>query len=121
LTNEERPFGGRPPTARDYDAQVEALAQRMIDLINSAEPEQRQTLREYAVDVLKAGTEIVEPSSAKPAAGASSSAGNPLGIALLLGMAALPMMLLFLPVGLTLLAIALVLGVWGLVSMAVRR
>jgi hypothetical protein len=99
---------------------VEGLAQRMIDVINSAEPEQRQILREYAVDMLKAGTEIVEPARGRAASGAESS-GNPLGIALLLGMAALPMMLLFLPVGLTLLALAVVLGLWGVVLMAVRR
>jgi hypothetical protein len=120
LTEEERTVGEVPGAARDHDAKIEGLAQRMIDAINSAEPEQRQILREYAVDMLKAGTEIVEPAARKPGGGAESS-GNPLGIALLLGMASLPMMLLFLPVGLTLLALALVLGLWGVVSMAVRR
>ena len=40
---------------------------------------------------------------------------------LLLGMFALPMMLLFFPVGLVLLAVALVLSLWGLVAMAVGR
>jgi hypothetical protein len=120
LTEEERTVGEAPEVAHDHDAQVETLAQSMIDVINSAEPAQRQILREYAVDMLKAGTEIVEPASVRARQGTESS-GNPLGIALLLGMAALPMMLLFLPVGLTLLALALVLGVWGVVSMAVRR
>jgi len=120
MQEEERTVGVAPSATRDHDAQVEGLARRMIDVINSADPEQRQTLREYAVDMLKAGTEVTEQAPRRAPSGTDSS-GNPLGIALLLGMAGLPMSLLFLPVGLTLLALATVLGLWGVVSMSVRR
>jgi hypothetical protein len=101
------------------EAQVEALAQRIIDVITAAEPSQRPVLRQYALDLLRDGTETVDvqPAAAHRAAGD----GNPLGIALLLGMFSLPMLLLFFPVGLTLLAVAVVLGVWGLVAMVFRR
>ena len=105
---------------RELDGQVEALAQRMVDIINSAGPEVRPGLRQYAIDLLRDGTEIEAPAPA-PAAASDQRGTNPLGMGLLLGAFSLPMMLLFFPVGLTLLAIALVLSVWGVVAMAVRR
>jgi hypothetical protein len=99
---------------------VEALAQRVVELINAAGPELRPGLRQYAMDLLRDGTEVADTTSAAAAA-ADRQGGNPLGLGLLLGMVALPMMLVFFPVGLVLLAMALVLSVWGLVAMAVRR
>ncbi|HWP67621.1 MAG TPA: hypothetical protein VNO26_17110 [Candidatus Limnocylindria bacterium] len=94
----------------------------MVDIINSAGPDVRPGLRQYAIDLLRDGTEIGDPPvTAASAAAADRRGGNPLGMGLLLGLFSLPMMLLFLPVGLTLLAIALVLSVWGVVAMAVRR
>ena len=95
------------------------LAQQIVDVINGAGPELRPGLRQYAIDFLRDGTEIAD--ARPPATAADGRDGNPLGIGLLLGMFALPMMLLFFPVGLVLLAMALVLSLWGLVAMAVRR
>jgi hypothetical protein len=105
---------------RELDEQVEALAQRMVDLINGAGPALRPGLRQYAIDLLREGTEV-EDTTAAAAMARDARGANPLGMGLLLGLFSLPMMLLFLPVGLTLLAIALVLSVWGVVAMAVRR
>ena len=105
---------------RDLDGQVEALAQRIVELINAAGPELRPGLRQYAVDLVRDGTELADATSPTRSA-ADQRAGNPLALGLLLGMFALPMMLLFFPVGLVLLAMALVLSVWGLVALAVRR
>ena len=105
---------------RELDGQVETLAQRLVEVINAAGPELRPGLRQYAMDLLRDGTEIGD---AAPA-GTTRPAGrgdNPLGMGLLLGLFSLPMMLLFFPVGLTLLAIALVLSVWGVIAMVVRR
>ena len=93
----------------------------MVDIINSAGPEVRPGLRQYAIDLLRDGTEVADmPVPAGTAAG-DQRGGNPLAMGLLLGLFSLPMMLLFFPVGLTLLAIALVLSVWGVVAMVVRR
>ena len=92
----------------------------MVDLINGAGPELRPGLRQYAIDLLREGTEVAEVAPA-PAGSRDARGGNPLAMGLLLGVFSLPMMLLFLPVGLTLLAISLVLSVWGVVAMAVRR
>jgi hypothetical protein len=101
---------------------VEALAQRIVDVINAAGPDLRPGLRQYAVDLVRDGTEVGERQAEVEARERSRRRdGNPLALALLLGMFSLPMLLLFFPVGLTLLAIATVLGVWGVVAMAVRR
>jgi hypothetical protein len=101
---------------------VEALAQRIVDVINAAGPDLRPGLRQYAVDLVRDGTEVGEQQAlAEGRERARQRDGNPLALALLLGMFSLPMLLLFFPVGLTLLAIATVLGVWGVVAMAVRR
>ena len=120
MTDETPTPGAAAGSQRELDGQVEALAQHMVDLINGAGPELRPGLRQYAIDLLRDGTEIGDPA---PGAAGSRDArgGNPLGMGLLLGLFSLPMMLLFLPVGLTLLAIALVLSVWGVVAMAVQR
>lgn len=85
--------------------------------VNDANPEQRPGLREYALELLREGTEGTDQSAARRASAPAAAAGsNPIGIALLLGIVALPALLLFTPVGLVLLVIALVLGVWGVVT-----
>jgi hypothetical protein len=105
---------------RELDGQVEGLAQRLADVINAAGPELRPALRQYAMDLLRDGTEVADAGPTAVSA-ADRRGGNPLGMGVLLGLFSLPMMLLFFPVGLTLFAIALVLSVWGVVAMVVRR
>lgn len=105
---------------RDLDGQVEALAQQLVDVINGAGPELRVGLRQYAVDLLRDGTEVAD-TAPNTAATPDRRGSNPLGIGLLLGVFALPMMLLFFPVGVVLLAVAVVLSLWGVVAMAVGR
>jgi hypothetical protein len=51
----------------------------------------------------------------------NAAATNPIGIALLLGILSLPALLLFTPVGVVLFAVALVMGIWGLVATLIRR
>jgi len=113
-----------PPATREreLDARVEELARRLVAVVNGASAEQRPALREYALELLRDGTEVGEAAPA-PAATAKTNAAatNPIGIALLLGILSLPAMLLFTPVGLVLFAMALVMGVWGLVVTLVRR
>jgi hypothetical protein len=89
--------------------------------VNKAGPEHRQDLREYAIDLLRDGTEAVVDAPRAHPARAKASGTNPIGIALLLFLVSLPMLLLFTPVGLALLAFALVMGVWGIVAVLVRR
>jgi hypothetical protein len=107
---------------RELDAKVEDLARRLVDLVNAANPEQRPAVREYAMELLRDGTEVGEALPA-PAAKvkANSAATNPIGIALLLGMLSLPALLLFTPVGVVLLAMALIMGAWGVLATLLRR
>jgi hypothetical protein len=121
LTDETPTLPAATGSRRDLDGRVEALAQRLVDLVNEAGPELRPGLRQYVIDLLREGTEVEVGGAAGPRAPGARPDTNPLGMGVLLGLFALPMMLIFLPVGLTLMAIALVLGVWGVVAMAVRR
>lgn len=105
---------------RDVDAQVEELARRLAALINGAGSEQRQSLREYALGLIREETEVGDSPPAGPTS-ANASSTNPLGMALLLGVVALPLTLLFAPVGLFMLAIATILGVWGVIALMFRR
>jgi hypothetical protein len=102
------------------DAEIERLAERIAEVVNAAGPEQRSDLREYALELLKEGTEIGDVPEARPE-GRDATGSNPLGLALLLGAAGLPALLLFAPIGLTLLAIAAVMGVFGVVETLWRR
>lgn len=92
----------------------------MADTVNRAGVEDRQALREYAIELLKEETEL---SDAQPAPSSVTNAAsfNPLGLALLLGLVSLPLLLLFTPVGLAMFAVAGVMGLWGLAATLVRR
>ena len=112
------------PTARrrELDAQIEELSQRIVTLINTGGVEHRQGLREYALELIRDGTEISDelPTGAPNTTDARRGT-NPIGMALLLGMASLPLLLLFTPVGLALLGVALVLALWGVIATVVGR
>lgn len=122
MTDERRTPDPAAKRQRELDAKVEHLAQRIAEVVNAAGPEHRQDLREYAMELLREGTEVGDaPPTESRNAKTNAPGSNPIGIALLLGMLALPALLLFPPVGLTLLAIALVMGVWGVVWTFLRR
>ena len=77
-------------------------------------------MREYAIDLLREGTEAVDAPVARPARTRRSS-DNPLGLGLLLMLVGLPLSLLFAPMGIGLVAVAAVMCLWGLVSIVIRR
>jgi len=72
------------------------------------------------MDLLREGTEVVDAPADRPATRPNPGT-NPLGMAILLFLVALPMCLLFTPIGLGLLAVSLALGLWGVVAVLVRR
>ncbi len=119
MTDERRTPGRSKATPRDVDGRIEALARELADIVNNASAEQRQDLREYAVELLKEETEVIE--AATPVGTRQKADTNPLGMALLIGGMSIPMGLLFFPVGLTMLAIAVVLGVVGIVGSMLRK
>jgi hypothetical protein len=77
-------------------------------------------LREYAIDLLREGTEAVDAQVARPSQTRRQS-NNPLGLGLLLLFVGLPMCLLFAPMGLGLVAVASVMCLWGVVAIMIRR
>lgn len=77
-------------------------------------------MREYAIDLLREGTEVVDAPAARPAT-ARRPNNNPLGMGLLLLLVGAPLCLLFPPMGLGLLGFGIVLTVWGVIATVVRR
>lgn len=105
---------------RELDAQVEDLAKRLADVVNSAGVEHRQDLREYALGLLREETERDDGPSATSTA-THAPRFSPLAFALLLFLVSLPLCVLFLPLGVGLLGMAVVMGLWGIVDTLVRR
>jgi hypothetical protein len=105
---------------RELDAQIEDLTQRLVEVVNKAGPEHRQDLREYAIDLLRDGTEVVDAPPPRPA-GARRASNNPLGLGLLLLMVGVPLSLLFAPLGIGLVVVAGMMCFWGLVMVVLRR
>jgi hypothetical protein len=121
---DDRPTTG--PGARrgeDADRQVEDLSRRLAEVVNSAGPEIRSDLREYAIELLKEETEQADVAHEPVEPGTLPRPFNPLAIALLLVLAALPLLLsvVFAPVGLAVLVIAAVMGAWGVFATLLRR
>jgi hypothetical protein len=105
---------------RELDAQIEDLTQRLVEVVNKAGPEHRQDVREYAIDLLREGTEVVDAPPARPA-GVRRPSNNPLGLGLLLLLVGLPLTFLFAPLGIGLLLVAGMMCLWGLVMVVFRR
>jgi hypothetical protein len=119
---DDRPTGSGSRRGGDPDREVEDLSRRIAEVVNSAGPEIRGNLREYAIELLKEETEQSDVAH-EPAGTAAPPPFNPLAIALLLVLAALPLLLsiVFAPVGLAVLVIAAIFGVWGVVATMFRR
>jgi hypothetical protein len=119
---DDRPTGPGSRRTGDPDREVEDLSRRIAEVVNSAGPEIRGDLREYAIELLKEETEQSDVAH-EQARAADPPPFNPLAIALLLVLAALPLLLsiVFAPVGLAVLVIAAIFGVWGVVATMFRR
>ena len=105
---------------RELDDKVEDLTRQIAAVINNAGSEQRQDLREYALELLKEETDLGEQ-PASPASARRDAVFNPLGIALLLGVVGLPLLALFPPVGLAMVFVAVLLGIWGVLAVIFQR
>jgi len=96
------------------ETRVAALAREIADVINAAQAEGREGLREDAVSILRDEVQILEPPSA--AAPAVADSFNPFGIGIPLVLMGGVMVFLFPPVGLLLFAVAGVVVAWGLAA-----
>jgi hypothetical protein len=119
----DRPANPPGQTEAEADAEIEELTRQIAAVVGKAGAESRQDLRDYAIGLLKEETEFAEAPRA-PAGITDASRFNPLAIALLLVLVALPLLLsiVFFPVGLAVLALAAIMGMWGvLVTVFSRR
>ena len=89
--------------------------------MNKAGPEHRQDLREYAIDLLRDGTEVVDAPARPAGVRAKGGSQNPLGLGILLLLVGLPLTLLFAPIGIGMVAVALPMCLWGIVAIVIRR
>lgn len=107
---------------RQRDGEIEALTKQIAAVVNSAGVEGRGDLRDYAIGLLKEETEFAEAPAA-PVEITDAARFNPLAIALLLGLVSLPLLLsiVFAPVGLAVLCLAAVMGVWGILATLFSR
>ena len=106
---------------RELDRQVEELTRRIADVVNTAGVESRQNLREYAIDLLREETERDDAAPVASTEKHATTQFSPLAFAILIGLVSLPLVLLFAPLGLGLLGMAVVMGIWGLIDTFVRR
>lgn len=120
MTQERRTPGPDDEGKRKLETEVEELTERLATLVNNAGEGLRQELRDYAVGLLKEETEVAEaPPAREPSTDTANT--NPIGIAVLLFVVALPLLLLFAPVGMVVMAIAIVMGIWGVLQTLLRR
>ena len=92
---------------------VEALAHEIAQAINGGQVEQRELLREFAVNLLRDEVQISGPSA--PAVPAQSTGSfNPFGIGIPLFLMGSVLVFLFPPVGLLMFAAAAVMIAWGI-------
>jgi hypothetical protein len=91
------------------ETDVERLAREVVRVINGGPEEERETLRELAVAVLRDEVQIVSSTAHAPTAGTF----NLFGIAIPLFLMGLVLVFLFPPIGLVCVAAATLTVVWG--------
>ena len=100
------------------ERRVQVLAREITDTINAGGVEEREFLREFAVNLLRDGVQIDEP----PAAAVTSArAFNPFGIGIPLFLMGAVLVFLFPPVGLVLFAAAALVLAWGMGAALLAR
>lgn len=103
---------------RALDDRVEGLTRDLARTINAGAMEQREQLREMAIDLLRDNVEIIETTVRAPESGQGF---NPFGIAIPLCLVGGVMLILFPPVGLLLFATAGLMMVWGVAAILFSR
>ena len=121
---DERRGSDRPrDRQRELDAKVEQLAHQIAEVVNNAGDENRQDLREYALGLVRDETERAEVPPPPSDELNRANRFSPLAFAGLLVLVSLPLFLsvVFAPVGLAVLAVAALMGSWGLIQILFRR
>jgi len=104
----------------ELDRRGEDLARQLADVVNAA-GESRQGLREYAIGLLREETERDDILEGTSTTETHAPQFSPLAFAILIGLVSLPLLLLFPPLGGGLFAMAVLMGIWGLIDTFFRR
>jgi len=107
--------------SRELEEKIEDLTKELSGLINAAGTKEREELRDYAVSLLQGGTETGTGGEPPPARENPSSPFNPLALSIPFFLIGAFLLLLFPPVGIFLLLFALVLALWGGLSVLLLK
>lgn len=103
------------------EAAIAALAHQIAEQINAVPFDERETLREDAVSILRDEIDMNRPAVAATVAPQSAGAFNPFGIGIPLILMGAVLVVLFPPVGLLLFGVAAVVIAWGLGATLLAR
>jgi hypothetical protein len=117
LAGQEGKSGG----SRALEERVDKFASEIATLINGAAPELRKDLRDLATGLLRERVEEAEVSPGVRSDGAVAAPLNPLAVAIPLLLVGVLLVFLFPPVGLVILAFAVLMLVWGLIASLLFR
>ena len=107
------PEHGKEKETQVLEEKIEDLTREISRLISTAETKGREELREYAISLLQGEIEAGPVVEVVAAALGSTNPFNPLGISIPLFLIGGILLFLFPPVGVILLAAAVVMGVWA--------
>lgn len=108
--------------SRELEERIEVLTRELSGLINAAGPKGREELRDYAVSLLQGETETSAVEDLHPAAKETpSSPFNPVALSIPFFLIGALLLLLFPPVGIFLFVIAVIMALWGGLSVLLRR
>jgi hypothetical protein len=99
--------------SRELEEKIETLTRELSGLINAAGTKGREELRDYAVSLLQGETETTVGEEPPPARETASSPFNPLALSIPFFFIGAFLLLLFPPVGIFLLAFAVLMALWG--------
>jgi hypothetical protein len=112
---------GKSRESRALEERVDKFASEIAALINGAAPELRKDLRDLATGLLRERVEEVEAVPGARSATAVTTPLNPLAVAIPLLLVGSLLVFLFPPVGLVILAFAVLMFVWGLIASVLFR
>jgi hypothetical protein len=107
--------------SQDLEERIESLTRELSGLINTAGPKGREELRDYAVSLLQGETETSAIEDPYPTKEATSSPFNPVALSIPFFLIGALLLLLFPPVGIFLFVIAVIMALWGGLSILFRR
>lgn len=108
--------------SQELEEKIEDLTKELSGLINAAGTKGRDELRDYAISLLQGETEETTLNiSPQQVADTSPPSFNPLALSIPFFLIGFMLLLLFPPVGVFLLLIALMMGIWGALSALIGR